>query len=93
MVLITFANSLDPDQDGHGSKLFDTMIVFLKEFFGEKNLEKKLADNNKSMKTSHKSYHSVVNFHFLTINPSANHNKICLFCRLPKCFKNKGCVG
>ena len=31
-LLITFANSLDPDQD-RCFKLFDTLIVFLKEFF------------------------------------------------------------
>ena len=34
-LLITFANSLDPDQiwSCSGSKPFDTPIVFLKEFF------------------------------------------------------------
>ena len=38
-LLIPFANSLDPDQDQHpsqscsASKPFDTLIVFLKEFF------------------------------------------------------------
>ena len=35
--LITFANSLDRMS---GSRLFDTLIVFLKDFFGEKNSEK-----------------------------------------------------
>ena len=36
-LLIAFANSLDPDQD----RLFDTLIVFLKEFFEKKiNFEK-----------------------------------------------------
>ena len=32
-----------------GSKLFDTLIVFLKFFFEKVNFEKKSADNNKSM--------------------------------------------
>ena len=33
-----------------GSKLFDTLIEFLKEFFEKVDLEKKSADGNKSMK-------------------------------------------
>ena len=43
-VLIAFANSLDPDQDQHfrwfwsGSKPFDTLIVFLKEYFEKRNI-------------------------------------------------------
>ena len=41
--LITFTNSLDPDQNEQnvfqrsGSKLFDTLIVVLKEFFEKVN--------------------------------------------------------
>ena len=48
---ITFANSLDPDQAGQniGPDLnpicFDTLIVFLKEFFENADFEKKSADN------------------------------------------------
>ena len=59
-LLINFANSLDPDQDRprtgptesrswSGSKLFDTLIVFLKEFFEKDHFEKKSADD-KSLK-------------------------------------------
>ena len=53
MVLITFANSLDPDQDRQNvGKPFDTLIVFLKEIFEKKSVsfEKKSADN-KNMKS------------------------------------------
>ena len=44
-LLITFANSLDPDQTQHsvgawsGSKVFGTLVLFLKEYFEKKNLE------------------------------------------------------
>ena len=47
--MITYANSLDPDQDRHSvgpdldPKLFDTLIVLLKDFF-------KKSANDKSMK-------------------------------------------
>ena len=49
-MLITFTNSLDPDQDRQnvGPDL-DTLIVFMKEFFEKVNLKKNSADNNKSM--------------------------------------------
>ena len=37
-----FANSLDPDQDRQsGSKLYDTLMVLLKEFFEKDVFEKK----------------------------------------------------
>ena len=50
-LLITYANSLDPDQDRqNGSKPFDTLIVFLNDLFQKVNFEKKTADDNKSMK-------------------------------------------
>ena len=47
-LLITFANSLDPDQDDNESVLgyrsgyneFDSLIVFLKEFLEKVNFEK-----------------------------------------------------
>ena len=39
--MITFANSLEPDQaDRMSAKLFDTLMVFLKEFFKKFALEK-----------------------------------------------------
>ena len=38
--MITFANSLDPDQAWSGSNLFDTKMVFLKEFFEKVDFEK-----------------------------------------------------
>ena len=44
-LLITLANSLDPDQDGQNvgpdldPKLFDTLIVFLNEYFEKVNFE------------------------------------------------------
>ena len=38
-LLMTFANSLDPDQNLHESKWFDTLKVFLKEFFSKKLYE------------------------------------------------------
>ena len=55
IVMLPFANSLDPDQAKYrtltGSKLFDTLMVSLKEFFGEKNdFEKKSADDKKACK-------------------------------------------
>ena len=49
-LLITFANSLDPDQDLQkvgpdlDPNLFDTLIVFLKDFF------EKVGFDNKSLK-------------------------------------------
>ena len=55
-LLIPFANSLDPDQDQHpsqsfsASKPFDTLIVFLTEFFQKSNFEKKSTNDYKSMK-------------------------------------------
>ena len=53
-LLKTFANSLDSDQAGRflsGSKLFDTLIVFLKDIFEKLNFEeKKSADNRKACK-------------------------------------------
>ena len=54
-LLITFANSLDPDQDRKNvSPDLDpnrlTLIVFLKEFFLKSKFWKKLADDNNSMK-------------------------------------------
>ena len=48
---ITFANILDPDQEGRswsGSKPSDTLIIFLKEC---EKLWKKLAEINKSRNT------------------------------------------
>ena len=56
-MLITFANSLDPDQDQWnigpdlGSKLFDTLIVFLKEFLEKVNFEKSQLTTIKARKT------------------------------------------
>ena len=54
-MLITFANSLDPDQDRHlaGPDLGPnslTLTVFLREFIEKVNFEEKSADVNKSMK-------------------------------------------
>ena len=54
-LLITFANSLDPDQDrlNVGPDLVPnglTLIMVLKEFFEKVNFQKKSADNNKGMK-------------------------------------------
>ena len=55
-LLITFANSLDPDQDrqnvgpDEAPKLFDTLIVLLGLLFENGNFGKKSTDNNKSMK-------------------------------------------
>ena len=45
-LLITFANSLDPDRAWQnitwsGSKLFDTLVVFLKDFLKKNMLKKK----------------------------------------------------
>ena len=53
-LLISFANRLDPEQDGQrwfwsGSKRFDTLIEFL-NFFVEKLHLKKVREHNKSMK-------------------------------------------
>ena len=54
-LLITFANSLEPDQARQyvGSDLGSnclTMVVFLKEFFQKVNFEKKTADDKKHAK-------------------------------------------
>ena len=46
---LKIANSLDPDQARHLSNLFDTLMVFLKEFF-EKVYFEKSADDNKRVK-------------------------------------------
>ena len=56
-LLITFANSLDPDlvQQNVGSDLNPnslTLIVFLKELFEKVNFEKKSAEDNNSMKNN-----------------------------------------
>ena len=57
-LLITFANSLDPDQARQNvepdldpkSKLFDTLMVFLKDFFKKKLiLKKRIHRRQKSM--------------------------------------------
>ena len=42
-----YANSLKPDQAWSGSKLFKTLMVFLKEFFKKVNLNKKSAGDKK----------------------------------------------
>ena len=53
-LLITFANNLDPDQARQnvgarsGSKLFDSPMVFLKEFFEKNDFEKKSAADKKA---------------------------------------------
>ena len=39
-LLITFVNNLNPDQDQPGSKLFESLKVFLKELFENINFEK-----------------------------------------------------
>ena len=50
-LLINLANSLDTDQTWRvvGPNLFDTLIVFLKEFFEKVNFEKK-SDDKKACK-------------------------------------------
>ena len=48
-LLITFANSLDPDQDQQ-VKLFDTLLVFLKEFLEKVNFEKNQQTTKKHSK-------------------------------------------
>ena len=48
-LLITFANSLNPDQDPSGPKPFDTLMVFPTEFLENLHFEKKSADDRKSM--------------------------------------------
>ena len=51
--LITFANSLDPTcRAWSGSKLFDNLMVFPKDFFENINFEKKLADNKAACKVT-----------------------------------------
>ena len=47
LLLITFANSLDPYQNRQN--VFDTLKVFLKEFLEKVDFEKKSADDNKRM--------------------------------------------
>ena len=57
---LTIANNLDPDQDGQNagpdpwweSKLFDTLIVFPKEFFEKVNFEKKSLQTRKALKST-----------------------------------------
>ena len=52
-LLITFGNSLDPDQKcwaWSGSKLFDTLMVFLKDFYKKVNFKKKSPHNKKACK-------------------------------------------
>ena len=50
-LLITFANSLNPDQDQQNVGFaFYSLIVFQKKLFETVNFEKKSADNNKTMK-------------------------------------------
>ena len=57
-MLITFANSLNPDQDRHSvspdldPKWFDTLIVFLKQFFQNINFEKKSLHSDKDKSIS-----------------------------------------
>ena len=54
--MITFANSLDPDQARRyvgpdlDPNLFDTLMVFLKEFFEKVDFEKYLQTTKKNMK-------------------------------------------
>ena len=52
-LLITFANILDPDQAQQwawsGSKMFDILMVFLKDFF-EKKKKKKSTEDRKACK-------------------------------------------
>ena len=55
---LTFANSIDPNQDRCpdlvSHRLTDTLIVFLKDLFEEKReliLKKKLADDNRCLKS------------------------------------------
>ena len=51
--MITFSNSLDPDQDPQNvSKPIDTLKVFLKEFFEKVNLEKSQQTTTKTLTTS-----------------------------------------
>ena len=57
-LLMIFAISLDPDQvrqnrTRSGSKLFDTLVLFLKEFFEKKIIKKWPVVDNKSMKKYH----------------------------------------
>ena len=52
-LLVSFANSLDPDQpDRTFDKMFDTLMVFLKQFFEKKKLilKKKQLTIKKNMK-------------------------------------------
>ena len=55
--LMTLANSLDPDQANltsgrTGSKLFDILLIFLKEFFQKVNFEiiNRVTDGKKARK-------------------------------------------
>ena len=55
-LLTTFADSLDPYQECRswsGSKLFDTLILFLKEFFEKVNFEKSQQMTLKAWKITH----------------------------------------
>ena len=48
-LLMIFANSLDPDQAGQsGSMLFDTPMLFPKEYFEKKNVENERQKNMKN---------------------------------------------
>ena len=46
-LLITFSNSLDPDHARSGSKLFDTLMIFLKDCFEKVNILKKIQGDKK----------------------------------------------
>ena len=54
------------------SKPFDTLIVFLKEFFEIINFEKKSADDNKSTKN----YPACINNKIATLEMAGNQNKL-----------------
>ena len=50
---LNFANSLDPDQDGqNGSKRFDTLKMFMKEFFENVNFGKSQQTTTKNTKNA-----------------------------------------
>ena len=67
-LLITFENSLDPDQDQQNvgpdldSKHFDILIVFLKEFFEKVNFEKsqQMTTNKRKITQDAKNYLSFI---------------------------------
>ena len=55
-------------------KLFDTLIVFLNEFFENVNFQKKSADDNKSMKNypvckELKIFYLIYSWHFCSVYP------------------------